>query len=128
MKIIVKQYEVEVDAGIALIREYKGMKKYIMSSIKENYASPMLTLKVGDHDCSENAYIYSVRRKYWNALFRNEEFMKNMTNDQQESYLSQVDTLIHYDFSFCNIKDFAKIVIISFFAILNIRIKQESKL
>ena len=105
VKNIVKQYELEVDAGIALIREYKGMKKYIMSSIKENYASPMLTLKVGDHDCSENAYIYSVRRKYWNALFRNEEFMKNMTNDQQESYLSQVDTLIHYDFSFCNIKE-----------------------
>ena len=81
------------------------MKKYIMSSIKEKYASPMLTLKVGDHDCSENAYIYSVRRKYWNALFRNEEFMKNMTDDQQQSYLSQVDTLIHYDFSFCNIKE-----------------------
>lgn len=76
-----------------------------MSSIKEDYASPMLTLKVGDHDCSENAYIYSVRRKYWNALFRNDEFMKNMTNDQQQSYLSQVDTLIHYDFSFCNIKE-----------------------
>ncbi len=40
----------------------------------------MLTLKVGDHDCSENAYIYCVRRKYWNALFRNDEFMKNMTD------------------------------------------------
>lgn len=105
VKNIVKQYELEVDAGIALIREYKGMKKYIMSSIKEEYTSPMLTLKVGDHDCSENAYIYSVRRKYWNALFRNEEFMKNMTDDQQQSYLSQVDTLIHYDFSFCNIKE-----------------------
>lgn len=105
VKNIVKQYELEVDAGIALIREYKGMKKYIMSSIKEDYASPMLTLKVGDHDCSENAYIYSVRRKYWNALFRNDEFMKNMTDDQQQSYLSQVDTLIHYDFSFCNIKE-----------------------
>lgn len=76
-----------------------------MSSIKEEYAIPMLTLKVGDHDCSENAYIYSVRRKYWNALFRNDEFMKNMTDDQQQSYLSQVDTLIHYDFSFCNIKE-----------------------
>lgn len=105
VKNIVKQYELEVDTGIALIREYKGMKKYIMSSIKEEYASPMLTLKVGGHDCSENAYIYSVRRKYWNALFRNEEFMKNMTDDQQQSYLSQVDTLIHYDFSFCNIKE-----------------------
>lgn len=105
VKNIVKQYELEVDAGIALIREYKGIKKYIMSSIKEEYAIPMLTLKVGDHDCSENAYIYSVRRKYWNALFRNDEFMKNMTDDQQQSYLSQVDTLIHYDFSFCNIKE-----------------------
>lgn len=28
-----------------------------------------------------------------------------MTDDQQQSYLSQVDTLIHYDFSFCNIKE-----------------------
>lgn len=41
VKNIVKQYELEVDAGIALIREYKGMKKYIMSSIKENYAKRM---------------------------------------------------------------------------------------
>lgn len=106
VKSIVKQYDLEIDAGLQLIREYKGMQKYILSSLKEDaYAQPLLVLKVGDHACSENEFIRDVRSKYWNALFRDQRFMKNMTSDQQQSYLQQVNDLANYDFSYSNIKE-----------------------
>ena len=102
---IVKQYELEIDAGLQLIREYNGMQKYILSSLKEDqYATPLLELKADGYKCSENRYIQSVRQKYWDALFRDSRFTGNMTNDQQEAYLNQVSNLKHYDFSYCNIK------------------------
>lgn len=106
IKSIVKQYELEVEAGICLIREYKGMQKHILNSLKDNeYNNPIIQMKVGDSECSENKFIYRVRTKYWNALFRNAKFTGNMTSEQQEKYLSQVDKLVHYDFSYSNIKE-----------------------
>ena len=103
---IVKQYELEVDAGIQLIREYKGMQKYIMSSLKNSeYNKPLIQLKVGSYDCSENKFIQLVRSKYWNALFRDQRFIKNMTSEQQDKYLQQVGKLANYDFSYSNIKE-----------------------
>lgn len=106
VKSVVQQYELEVDAGLQLIREYKGMEKYILSDVKDNtYSRPTITLKVGDEECSENRYILLVREKYWNALFRDPRFTQNMTSNQCETYLSQVKTLINYDFSYSNIKE-----------------------
>lgn len=103
---IVKQYELEVEAGLMLIREYKGMQKYILSSLKDTaYAKPLLELKVGDSGLSENRFIRSVRRKYWNALFQDQRFVRNMTSEQQQTYLKQVGELVQYDFSYCNIKE-----------------------
>lgn len=102
---IVMQCEMEMDAGIRLIREYWGMKPDIMDSFdSDGYKSPIITMKVGQHDASINWYVTAVRRKYWSALFRNPKFIRGMTSEMQGSYLAKVNELEKYDFNRYNIR------------------------
>ena len=102
---IVMQCEMEMDAGIRLIREYWGMKPDIMDSFdSDGYKSPIITMKVGQHDASINRYVTAVRRKYWSALFRNPKFIRGMTSEMQSSYLAKVNELEKYDFNRYNIR------------------------
>lgn len=105
VKATVKRYEVEAEAGIRLIREYRAMKPYILSSIKESrYAKPLIEMKVnGDTDFAINDYVKQVRKKYWTALFENERFVKGMTSNLRSAYREKVQELSEYDFSLFNI-------------------------
>ena len=105
VKATVKQYELEVDAGIQLIREYQAMAPSLMSSLKENpYAKPLIELKVnGTNNFTINDYVKNVRSKYWNALFQDVRFTGNMTTNLLDSYRKKVDELSEYDFSLYNI-------------------------
>lgn len=104
----VTRFNIEVDAGIKLIREYKAMKPYIMETLnKDNeYAKPTLSLYVGDKgDLSEISYVRKVRRKYWEALFKDKRFIGPMTESMRTEYNSKVRELEKYDFSISNIKE-----------------------
>lgn len=109
MERIVSQYNVEVDAGLALIREYKAMQPYIMSGFStDKYASPNLSLCVGTLDrsgvLSENKFIHLTRKKYWEALFTNKEFVGKLTSNLREKYRKMVDSMAAYDFTLFNIQ------------------------
>lgn len=107
VKSIVNQYNMEIEAGIKLIREYKAMLPMLQSEInKDNrYSHPLLELKVGGVDeISINKYLEYVRKKYWSALFNHPKFTGNMTNNLRSSYQKKVNKLINYDFSYYNIK------------------------
>lgn len=107
---IVTHYNVEVDAGLTLIREYKAMTPYILGSLAKDdrYNSPNLTLTVGTHDryakLSENEYIELTRQKYWDALFSNKEFVGQLTSNLQEKYRKEVGKMSAYDFTLFNIQ------------------------
>lgn len=102
---IVGQCEMEMDAGIRLIREYRGMKPDIMDSFDpDGYKSPIITMKVGQHDASINRYVTAVRRKYWSALFWNPKFIQGMTSEMQSRYFAKVNELEKYDFNRYNIR------------------------
>lgn len=104
IKAAVTQFNIEVEAGISLIREYYAMKPKILSSLKNTaYNSPILSLKIGSESASINQYVESVRAKYWNALFKDERFTGKMTAEMQTTYNSQVNELKNYDFSYYNI-------------------------
>ena len=101
----VRQYNVEVEAGIRLICEYKAMCPHIMDDLQEkSYSRPILEMKLGDHELSTNAYVKVVRQKYWSALFRNPKFTGQMTSNLAEQYYAKVETLKDYDFSTYNIR------------------------
>ncbi len=103
----VNQYNMEVEAGVSLIREYRAMAPYIMEDLDKNksYNKPLLELKLNHGELSENRYVESVRRKYWRALFQNKKFTARMTSNQVNAYMKQVEDLRKYDFSYYNIKE-----------------------
>lgn len=105
---IVAQFNIEVNAGISLIREYNAMKPYILDSFDEKKASwskPTLALSVeGTCGCNINDFLKCVRLKYWSELFRNEEFMGKLTSNLRQEYLNRVSDMKHYDFTLFNIR------------------------
>ena len=110
---IVSRYNVESDAGIALIQEYAAMRPYIAAEFEHGSREPYttLTLCVGDtsHNfCGDvpnsNKYLRLVRAKYWRALFSNKEFVGKLTSNLREKYSNMVDSLSDYDFTLFNIQ------------------------
>lgn len=110
LKRIVKQYQMEVEAGIKLINEYKAMQPYIMQDFEKegesnvSYNSCILEFKVIRTDgLSVNAFVREVRRKYWRALFNNPDFVGLLTANLQADLQNRVNELRDYDFSMFNI-------------------------
>lgn len=117
IKQIVTMYNVEVDAGIALIREYIAMKPRILDSFDcsghlGDYAT--LTLVVGSKDRmyrsdipSINEYVRLTRKKYWEALFKNPKFTGKLTSNLRTKYQQLVGNMVDYDFTEFNIQQIA---------------------
>lgn len=108
IKAAIQQYNIELEAGISIIKEYKAMKPYLLRDIEESvYNSCILKLTIGEKDdtLSINEFVKRVRAKYWNALFYNPKFTKNMTSNLVQQYRSKVTELTHYDFSEYNIRE-----------------------
>ncbi len=107
---IVTHYNVEVDAGLTLIREYKALSPYIKGSLSANdsHNSPILSMCVGTLDrsakLSENEYLELTRKKYWDALFTNKEFTGQLTSNLLDKYQKGVGEMSAYDFTMFNIQ------------------------
>ncbi len=104
---IVKSYELEVEAGINLIKEYKALEKRLLPNIREDdnrYEKPMLTLTSGSNELSVNRFVEKVRMKYWRALFQDKRITGQMTSNLQRDFLGKVNELKDYEFSVFNIK------------------------
>lgn len=116
-KSIVNQYNLEVAAGINLIKEYYAMKPFILSEFAKDKETGE-TVQTGgcilNLDLSENRdkynnklsinnYIKQVRKKYWKALFNNPDFIGKLTNNLKQDFYNRLDDLSNYDFSLYNI-------------------------
>lgn len=107
---IVTRFNVEVDTGLALIREYKSVQPYILKNLSpdEKFNKPILALRIdGDSEYTEldvNRYLRLTRRKYWEALFTNDEFTGKLTSNLREKYQGMVDKMQNYDFTLFNIR------------------------
>lgn len=108
---IANQYQLEVKAGIKLIKEYFAMQPFILSSFAKDSETGetiqkggcMLSMTSGKNGLSVNEYIKSVRRKYWTALFKNPKFIGQLTGNLQREFYNKLDELSGYDFSLFNI-------------------------
>ena len=116
-KAIVNQYNMEVEAGIKLIKEYYAMKPFILSQFGKDKETGE-TIQTGgcilqmdiignrdkyNNKLSINEYIREVRGKYWKALFENKKFIGQLTNNLQRDFYNKVEELKDYDFSLYNI-------------------------
>lgn len=109
IKQFVARYNVEINAGCKLIREYIALSPYIMrSATKSEYNKPILMMGVGTASASEhpsiNEYILCVRYKYWALLFQRKEFTGQLTKNLQEMLNSKVNEMVNYEFSEFNIR------------------------
>lgn len=107
IKMFVRQFNLEVDGSLELIREYRAMQPYIMNTFdKSTYGkNAILKLSVGHtHELSINDYLRNVRMKYWEALFSRKEFTGKLTSELQEKYGKMVNDLADYDFTQYNIE------------------------
>ena len=50
-----------------------------------------------------NRFIYSMRYKYWNALFHSDEFMKLFTSKLRQDFMSKLSEMKYYDFNLFNV-------------------------
>lgn len=116
-KAIVKQYQLELEAGIKLIKEYYAMQPFILSQFGKDEKTGETIQKGGcilsldlssnkdkyNNKLSINEYIKEVRGKYWKALFENRKFIGQLTNNLQRDFYNKVEELKDYDFSLYNI-------------------------
>ena len=117
LKSIVNQFQLEVKAGIKLIKEYYAMKPFILyqfgkdEKTGETVQKGECILSLGlsknrreySNSLSVNEYIREVRGKYWKALFENKKFIGQLTGNLQQDYYNKVEELKDYDFSLYNI-------------------------
>ncbi len=111
IKQAVSHFNVEVSAGVQLIREYIAMKPYILEDLRDTkYAYPILGMSVcSDHvyrdsNPSVNDYVKAVRKKYWKALFGNKEFTGQLTSNLVDLLHSRLNEMADLDFSEYNIR------------------------
>lgn len=110
LRMAVRLYKQELQAGKKLIEEYLALKPYLSSSF-ENEETPsymkgcLLTLSSGKNGLDWNEYLYSLRYKYWYQLLHNPAFMNNLTSNLREEYYSMISEFAHKDFSLKNIYD-----------------------
>lgn len=116
LKVIIAQYNMEVEAGIKLIKEYYAMKKFIGSSFVKDKETgetkqegSILSLDLSNNrdsytnKLSINSFIKEVRGKYWSTLFQNPKFTGQLTEKLRQEFNSRVEELKDYDFSVYNI-------------------------
>ena len=119
LKAIVDQYNMEVEAGVRLIKEYRAMTPFILSEFAKDKETGK-TIQIGgcilsldiasnrdkySNKLSVNNYIREVRGKYWKALFENPKFIGQLTNNLQREYYNKIEELKGYDFSLYNIRE-----------------------
>lgn len=108
LRMAVKLYKQELQAGKKLIEEYLALKPYLSSSF-EDEKTPLyikgclLTLSSGKNGLNWNEYLYSLRYKYWYQLLHNPAFMQNLTSNLKEEYYSMISEFANKDFSLKNI-------------------------
>lgn len=110
-KAIVNQYQLEVESGIKLIKEYFAMQPFILSEFGKDEKTGetiqkggcIISMTISKNGLSVNEYIKAVRRKYWTALFKNKKFIGQLTSNLQSDFYNKVEELSNYDFSLYNI-------------------------
>ena len=110
LRMAVKLYRQELQAGKRLIEEYLALKPYLTQTFETeetpSYAKGcLLTLSSGKNGLDWNEYLYSLRYKYWYQLLHNPAFMNNLTSNLREEYYSMISEFANKDFSLKNIYD-----------------------
>ena len=102
---IIAQYNLEVDTGCELIRQYNAAVPYILDSFGED-SSPVIRLAISDSHADKpdiNKFLKAVRMKYWRKLFQDPRITGQLTSNLSHELHAMVREMQYYDFSEYNI-------------------------
>lgn len=104
IKAMVALYNREIEYGLRLYDEFLDYKAYALDNAEViSFAVKFIDSKNTD-PFSVNRYVYEVRKKYWDRLFKNKRFIGRLTTDLYNQYITRVNEFVNYDFSYWNIK------------------------
>lgn len=101
----VRRYEIEVAAGLKLIDEYSALKKVLSKSLRDSNYSMIELIVDGDKygDNMKNRLVYRTRMKYWQELFKSDDFRRLFTEATRDQYTKKIEELGKYEFNEANI-------------------------
>lgn len=101
----VKRYEVEAQAGLKLINEYRALSPILSKSFTDK-DRPIIELTVDSNRYGNhvNAFIEALRMKYWQQLFQSSDFRRIFTSKTRDDYTKKINDLARYEFNIVNIK------------------------
>lgn len=103
----IAMYNMEIKASLHLIDEYEAMSEWLSRKFNGLRGNMIRLCIMQDGQACEldiDSYIQNVRRKYWDALLNNEQFIGLLTSNLQSKYLHMVGELENYEFSRFNIE------------------------
>lgn len=111
---MIREYNIEVDATLKFLREYKALIPHIQDS-NGQYCHSIISVCIGKTEYNGgthgnidntaiNNYMGCVRRKYWGELLNKPEITGKLTSSLQTEYRNSVERMADYDFSAFNIE------------------------
>lgn len=103
----IAMYNMEIKASLHLIDEYEAMSEWLSRKFNGLRGNMIRLCIMQDGQACEldiDSYIQNVRRKYWDVLLNNEQFIGLLTSNLQSKYLHMVGELENYEFSRFNIE------------------------
>lgn len=97
-------FDLEADAGVRLIELWEQTSNLLASNGDGPYSSRMLNLQVGSKDASVNAYLNTLRHRYWTKLFEHPALTSKLTVQMRDEMRQRLDEFAGYDFNLRNIR------------------------
>lgn len=104
---LIQQYQLEINAGCQLIKEYKALQPLTLCSVgKEScHNPPVLEMTVkGSKDNLINTFVKAIRRKYWSYFFSAPQIEALFTSNLLNNYRSEINSFSNYEFNISNIR------------------------
>lgn len=101
----VRRYEIEIESGLKLIKEYQALRPMLSKSFSnKDYSMIELIIDGDKYGNLQNTLVKCTRKKYWQELFKASEFSQLFTSKTREQYMSQIESLANFEFTVPNIK------------------------
>lgn len=104
----VEHYNYDIAIGTEFIKSMQKVNSVLSEELKDlgdKYTQKTFSVKFesNDKNTSYNGYIKAIRYLYWEKLFANEKFTKNLTGNLKQELYKKLNDLKDYDFSLYNI-------------------------
>ena len=101
---LIEQCAYETELGIRIYKEYEAILPYMCRDYdRKHYSGDMIELRCNGREFDPNEFTRTVRMKYWNKFFTNEQFKSVLTSNLSSSFNEVINDAGNYEFTKENI-------------------------